>query len=33
MEERVQDEVYYLNQVIQKKDGELFDVQVKDCFC
>jgi len=30
MEEQVQEEVNYLNQVIQKKDGEPFDIQVKN---
>jgi len=30
MEEQVQEEVSYLNQVIQKKDGEPFDIQVKN---
>jgi len=33
MEERVQEEVDYLNQVIQEKGGEPFDIQVKAaCF-
>jgi len=29
MEERVQEEVNYLNQVIQEKGGEPFDIQIK----
>jgi len=29
MEERVQEEVDYLKQVIQTKDGEPFEIQVK----
>jgi len=32
MEERVQEEVHYLNQIIQKKEGEPFDIQVKTAF-